>query len=405
MLELVAGANGPLPHGLVQVRLPGPFDLSALVIGADGRVGGDADFVFYNQPSARGVRLTSARPAGPGRAVLVGADEVTVEPGRLRPGAERVMLVASPADGGSPFGRLPAPTATVYDGAGSAVARLVPPRLGPETALLVGEIYRRAGGWRVRTIGQGYADGLAGLARDFGVDVEEPDPTPPVPAQPAGSRVPPEQRPGGAPEPTGAGQPWAARGPDPSVPGSIPAAVPVPPPLMTPPAPAPEVPADHSPWAGQGRARVFGVYGPSPEPGQWAQPLGRDPLAEVVMLTNQQRQLNGLPPLAPEPLLGRAAAAHSADMAARQFFDHRNPDGLQVADRVTALGYRFATVAENIAAGQRTPTEVVTGWMNSPGHRRNILLPEITQIGVGYSPSADVYGCYWTQVFGTPRTW
>jgi uncharacterized protein YkwD/stress response protein SCP2 len=403
MLELVAGANGPLPHGMVQVRLPGPFDLSALVIGADGRVDGDADFVFYNQPSTRGVRLTSARPAGPGRAVQIGADEVTVEPGRLRAGAERVMLVASPADGSTPFGRLPVPTATVYDGAGAAAVRLVAPRLGPETALLVGEIYRRAGGWRVRTIGQGYADGLAGLARDFGVDVDEsPSPTPGAPAVPP---VPAGRRPNDAAASAPVRAPWSGPGPDPSVPGSIPTAVPVPPPLLTPPPPVPSSPSDHSPWSGQGRARVFGVYGPSPEPGQWAQPLGRDPLAEVVMLTNQQRQLNGLPPLAPDPLLARAAAAHSADMAARQFFDHRNPDGLQVADRVTALGYRFGTVAENIAAGQRTPAEVVTGWMNSPGHRRNILLPEITQIGVGYSPSADVYGCYWTQVFGTPRTW
>jgi len=393
MLELVAGANGPLPNGPIRIRLPGPFDLSALVVGADGRVGGDADFVFYNQPSTAGVRLTPARGGGP--APGAAGDEVTVEPGRLRGGAERVVLVASPADGGTAFGRLPAPVTTVYDGAGAAVMRLVPPRLDAQTALLVGELYRRAGGWRVRSIGQGYADGLAGLARDFGVEIDEPNPVRPVVA-----RVPPGRRPGDAARP-----PWQGAGPDPSVPGSIPTAVPVPPPLMAPPPEALERPRESSPWSGQGRARVFGVYGPGPQPGQWAHPPGGDPLAEVVLLTNQQRQAHGLPPLAPEPLLARAAAAHSTDMATRQFFDHRNPDGLQVADRVTALGYRYATVAENIAAGQRTPAEVVTGWMNSPGHRRNILLPEITQIGVGYAPSTDAYGCYWTQVFGTPRTW
>ncbi|MBL7511718.1 CAP domain-containing protein, partial [Frankia nepalensis] len=171
---------------------------------------------------------------------------------------------------------------------------------------------------------------------------------------------------------------------------------------------------------GPGRA----APGPGPRPGAAPRPAGppgqrapdgppwaprsgddADRLAEVIALTNLERQRHGLAPLAPDPLLGVAAAAHSEDMARRRFFDHRNPDGLQVADRVTALGYRYATVAENIAAGQRTPIEVVEGWMNSPGHRRNILLPEITQIGVGYAESDDVYGCYWTQVFGTPRGW
>jgi uncharacterized protein YkwD/stress response protein SCP2 len=392
MIELTAGANGPLPPGAVTVRLPGPFDLSAIVVGGDGRVGGDGDFVFYNQPAAPGVRLSPGPVGNPG----AGGD-VAIEPARLRDGAERIVLVASPADGQTPFGRLPAPVATVHDASGAAVVRLTPPRLGSELALLVGELYRRAGGWRARSIGQGYADGLAGLARDFGVDVDEPAVPPRVPAsRPApGSpaRVPAGPRPGQAP----AGAPWSGPGPDPAVPGSIPLAVPVPPPLAP---PVPAAPADGSPWSGQGSARVFGVYGPGPAPTPWA-----DPLSEVVRLTNQQRAMHGLGPLSPQPLLAQAAAAHSADMAARQFFDHRNPDGLQVADRVTALGYRYATVAENIAAGQRTPGEVVTGWMNSPGHRHNILLPEITQIGVGYAPSADVYGCYWTQVFGAPRTW
>ncbi|MBL7515630.1 TerD family protein, partial [Frankia nepalensis] len=206
MLELVAGANASLPLGAVRIRLPGPFDLSALVVGANGRVGGDGDFVFYNQPTAAGVRLASA---GPGGAAAPGTSELTVDPRRLRPGAARVVLVASPADGSTAFGRLPAPVTTVHDLAGAALVRLRPPRLGPETALLVGELYRRdppgggpagAGGWRVRAIGQGYADGLAGLARDFGVDVEPP-PVPvarprPVPV------VPPDRRPPRAPVPT-----------------------------------------------------------------------------------------------------------------------------------------------------------------------------------------------------------
>ena len=418
MLDLVAGANAPLPSGAVRLRLAGPFDLSALVVGAGGRVDGDEDFVFYNQPAAPGIRLA---PAGPGG----GAGELTVDPRRLRPGAARVVLVASPADRVTPFGRLPAPVATVHDSAGGTLIRLVPPRLGPETALLVGELYQRAAagnaasrggagrdggnggngtdGWRIRSIGQGYADGLAGLARDFGVDVEAesavPEPAAPVPAarqpRPAQRAVPgapPDRRPPRAPAapPAGPSRPGSGPGPGPGPSGS---------PRATPPRPAP--PPTPAP------ARQ-GPPGQRAEPGPpWAplSPQDADRLAEVILLTNMQREQHGLRPLAPEPRLANAAAAHSADMARRHFFDHSSPEGRQVSDRVEAAGYRYATVGENIAAGQRTPVEVVTGWMNSPGHRRNILLPEITEIGIGYAVSDDVYGCYWTQVFGAPRTW
>jgi stress response protein SCP2 len=179
MLELPAGANAPLAPGTVRVRLPGPFDLSALVLGADGRVGGDPDFVFYNQPVTAGVRLAPAPPASSARELMATGDEVTVEPGQLRAGAARVVLVASPSDGRTAFGRLPVPRTTVHDAAGTE-HHLVPPRLDPQTAILVGEIYRRSGdaGWRVRSVGQGYDDGLAGLARDFGVVVDEPGTTP-----------------------------------------------------------------------------------------------------------------------------------------------------------------------------------------------------------------------------------
>ncbi|OHV75183.1 CAP domain-containing protein [Pseudofrankia sp. BMG5.36] len=409
MLELVAGANAPLPAGAIRVRLGGPFDLSALVIGDGGRVGGDEDFVFYNQPTAAGLRLTPAASGG-------GGDELTVDPRRLRPGAARVVLVASPADRVTPFGRLPAPVTTVHGTSGITVVRLLPPPLGPQTALLVGELYQRgsagpaagraaaggggAGGWRIRSIGQGYADGLAGLARDFGVDVE-PEPAPPVPtareprapgrpvpSAPPDRRAPraPATTPAGPPRPGPRRSPAPAPPPWPARPPSPPAAGPPPMPMPMPPSPPGQRAEPGPPWAP-------------------VSPRDADRLAEVIMLTNQQRERHGLRPLAPEPRLAIAAAAHSADMARRRFFDHSSPEGRQVSDRVEAAGYQYATVAENIAAGQRTPAEVVTGWMNSPGHRRNILLPEITEIGVGYAVSDDVYGCYWTQVFGTPRTW
>jgi uncharacterized protein YkwD/stress response protein SCP2 len=310
MTELVPGANRALPDGPVSVSLTGPFDLSAVVVGADGQVSGDADFVFYNQPTAPGVRL---RPG-----------TVTIEPARLRGGAARVVLVASPEDGRTAFGRLPAPTLTVHDGGGRPLAGFRPPRLTTETVLQLAEIYRRNGAWKIRAIGQGYADGLAGLARDFGVEVDDDGTT-------AGSAAP------------------VTGGPS-----------------------AP--PADTS------TSRL---------------------LADVAALTNVERARAGLPALAIVPLLAAAAQAHSADMAARDFFAHESPEGSQVWDRVLAVGYRYAKVAENIAAGQRTPAEAVTGWMNSPGHRRNILDPELQQIGVGYVVGGR-YGTYWTQVFGRP---
>jgi uncharacterized protein YkwD len=89
-------------------------------------------------------------------------------------------------------------------------------------------------------------------------------------------------------------------------------------------------------------------------------------------------------------------------MVRRGFFAHENPDGKQVWDRAVAAGYAYRKVAENIAAGQRTAEEVVRGWMESPGHRANILDRDLTQIGVGRAEGGS-YDVYWTQVFGTPR--
>ncbi|MCM3926520.1 CAP domain-containing protein, partial [Frankia sp. AiPs1] len=140
---------------------------------------------------------------------------------------------------------------------------------------------------------------------------------------------------------------------------------------------------------------------PTPDGAGWAGADGVPAmLAQVVSLTNAEREREGLAPLAVNPTLTAAAAEHSRDMAARGFFAHTSPDGRTVSDRVTDLGYRYARVAENIAAGQTTAEEVVTGWMQSPGHRANILIPQLRQIGVGYATGGE-YGTYWTQVFGT----
>ena len=123
---------------------------------------------------------------------------------------------------------------------------------------------------------------------------------------------------------------------------------------------------------------------------------------QVVTLTNAQRAGAGCPALTVDATLTSVAQAHSQDMAVRRYFDHNSPDGRSPFDRMTAAGYQFRAAAENIAAGQRTPQEVVTAWMNSAGHRANILNCGLTQIGVGYATGGS-YGSYWTQDFGTPR--
>ncbi len=162
MQNLAKGANAPLPPGSVAVRVTAAasVDISALLVTAEGKVRGDADFVFYNQPTAPGVRYD---PAG-----------VDVEPREIDAAIERVVVTAS-LDGSGPatFGALGSLRMDVAV-AGQPFAQFVPDGLGPETALLCVELYRRAGEWKVRAVGQGYASGLAGIATDFGITVEEP---------------------------------------------------------------------------------------------------------------------------------------------------------------------------------------------------------------------------------------
>jgi uncharacterized protein YkwD len=135
----------------------------------------------------------------------------------------------------------------------------------------------------------------------------------------------------------------------------------------------------------------------------WARPLTPDGLAgaaaAVTDLTNRERVRAGLPPLAADPLLTAAAQAHSADMVARAFYSHTAPDGSRPWDRAAAAGSTRRSIGENIACGQRSPAEVVEGWMNSPGHRANILKPGFTHLGVGFAGGGRA-GTYWTQLFG-----
>jgi uncharacterized protein YkwD len=132
------------------------------------------------------------------------------------------------------------------------------------------------------------------------------------------------------------------------------------------------------------------------------EPTGLTPAeAEVFMLVNAERAKVGCAPLTVDARLVTAARRHSADMAARGYFDHTTPDGVEFATRITNAGYRWSMAGENIAKGQPTAASVMRAWMNSPGHRANILNCKYRNIGIGlaYSPGHDPV---WTQDFATP---
>jgi uncharacterized protein YkwD len=117
--------------------------------------------------------------------------------------------------------------------------------------------------------------------------------------------------------------------------------------------------------------------------------------SEVVAIVNQERAAAGCNALAVDERLANAAQSHSSDMADRGYFSHTTPEGKTFVDRARAAGYP-SPGGENIAMGQRSPQQVMDDWMNSDGHRRNILNCEFRTIGVGL----DTDGWYWTQVFG-----
>ncbi|MFD5591425.1 TerD family protein [Streptomyces griseorubiginosus] len=208
---MTPGSNIPLPVARVTVDVSAPvrLDVSGLLLTADGKVRSDDDFIFYNQPSGPGVTYRSGGGTSP--------DAITVDTAAVPPGIEKIVVTASPDAAGQTFQGIE-PTATIRSADDTSVlATFTPPRLGTETALVVVEIYLRNGAWKARAVGQGYANGLAGIATDFGVTVEEPTPTPAAPQQPVAP-----------PQPAAPPQPVAAP-PAPTVQTPAPAAPPAPP--------------------------------------------------------------------------------------------------------------------------------------------------------------------------------
>ncbi|MFF3823156.1 sigma-70 family RNA polymerase sigma factor [Streptomyces griseus] len=137
---------------------------------------------------------------------------------------------------------------------------------------------------------------------------------------------------------------------------------------------------------------------PDPDPPAPAPPAPAGTAGQVTDLVNAERAKEGCGPVTVNDQLNTAAQRHSADMEANDYFSHTSQDGRDPGDRITAAGYRWSTYGENIAKGQQTPADVMRSWMDSPGHRANILNCSFKEIGVGKQNSGG--GPVWTQVFG-----
>ncbi|MYS91837.1 MULTISPECIES: TerD family protein [Streptomyces] len=188
---MLKGSNVPLEATTVRAVLrwtPGQgvpdVDASALLLGPDGHVRSDEDFVFYNQPrhpSGKVWRLGKKRVAE-GLTDTIQTDLAGVESG-----VSRILLVAS-ADGVT-FDRVRALRILLYDAAATGAEALayfdVKPETGQETALICGELYRRGEGWKFRALGEGYSNGLQGLATDYGISVDESEAMEETAGQPA----------------------------------------------------------------------------------------------------------------------------------------------------------------------------------------------------------------------------
>ncbi len=122
---------------------------------------------------------------------------------------------------------------------------------------------------------------------------------------------------------------------------------------------------------------------------------------EVIRLVNVQRAKAGLPALKTNWQLSRVARYKSADMASKGYFSHNSPTYGTPFQMMENFGLRFTAAGENIAYGQRTPAEVMQDWMNSPGHRSNIMSSSFSEIGVGLAKNKNGV-CYWTQQFMRP---
>ncbi|MDQ1103061.1 TerD family protein [Nocardioides zeae] len=219
MITLAKGANAPLSatNLSVTVDVAAAADLSALLVTEAGKVRSDADFIFYNQPSGPGVTCV---PASGGQGWRVDVDLAAVPAD-----VHAVRLVTSLDDGGKVFGQVGQPVARIASG-GQPVAEFPMTGLDRETIVVMVELYRRNGEWKVRAVGRGYDGGLADLIRDHGVSVDDEPAAPAAPAPAAAPSYPPApQQPPAAPSypPSAPSYPPAAPSSPPSAPSYPPA--------------------------------------------------------------------------------------------------------------------------------------------------------------------------------------
>ncbi len=124
--------------------------------------------------------------------------------------------------------------------------------------------------------------------------------------------------------------------------------------------------------------------------------------AQAVALGNAERAARGVEPLTVDPLLQAVAQAYADSQAESGFIGHTDPNGDTVEGRLTSAGYAWSAVGENLAYGPCTAEGVVEGWMNSQGHRTNLLRPLFTHTGLGVYRGGE-HRMYWVQVFATPQ--
>ncbi|GAA1897047.1 TerD family protein [Streptantibioticus ferralitis] len=316
---MVKGSNIPLQASAVRAALSWStaagvpdVDVSALLLGGDGRVRSDADFVFYNQPRHPSglVRHRPKRRDGHGL-----TDSVDAELAALEASVDRVVLAAS-ADGGA-FGSVPGLQLLLFDlaagdGAEPVASFDIAPDTGEETAMICGELYRRGTGWKFRALGQGYATGLVGLATEFGIAVDDAEAEAPAEPEPAATARPEEASARGAEPAAGAGAPSGVAGATvPAEPAAAPAAVP-PMPTTQP-------------------AYGYPLQPPAPQPGGYGYPQ-QPPAAQPAYGYPQQPGGYGFPPPAapaaaaqqgaygypPHPAYGYPQQAQPQSTAARQ---------------------------------------------------------------------------------------
>lgn len=198
MSNLAMGGNVTVPAGGLTVivewtRSPAldEIDAAAFLLGADGRVSGDADMVFYGQRAAEAVRFERAPALVPGRDATV----FHIDTAALAEGVRRIAFSGTlhgARETGMHFGKVDGLRISVRSAQGEVAAFVPPPATNGETALVLGELYRRDAAWKFRAVGQGFAGGLAPLARTYGVDVDEAAPPPVAPTpQPTPAAPPP----------------------------------------------------------------------------------------------------------------------------------------------------------------------------------------------------------------------